>query len=493
MAIKHPNSHLLEKIQELEQLILELNNWEPGKSFSETFERIPMGKPMGEIKTKEECEVRISVLKEHLDLLRERVPTDGKLYLSELIKKKGIKLDGNKTLILSPVGSGKSSFIHEILEKKPGTFALHLVSNSALKESICPEENEDRRLKSNNTFTSSNPNCYGDNKYKIHVMTYSEFGARVKYIDTFIDNVDYIFCDEAHSLPNYQSYSDSGDLSAAIKTLFNVKEGKKVFYLTATDEHLKELKRKEPKLFDGLITHDFREDPDIKQYLPLSEYRFNHTEQIRPHLTARKKIFDYFNYKALAFSRTIESQRILARMAEEEGFKPIVIWSINNKEEEMTDEQKECRKYILKKGEIPDPYNFLIINSAMQEGWDLVDKSVRLVIMNTTSETERVQATGRLRNDVDILAYRVKKTEKADTSIEIPEEFLNNPLTKTDKTKLSKTLEIKNHNGILIGWPGIKKLLLESPDYIVEESTRRVNKKATRVTIISLKEDAEYY
>lgn len=491
MAIKHPNSHLLEKIHELEQVILELNNWRPGMSFSETFEKIPMGRPMGEVKTKEECDNRIIVLKEYLDLLRERIPTDGKLYLSEIIKKQNKDLSGNKILILSPVGSGKSSFIHEILEKDPGKLALHLVSNSALKESVCPEDDEDRKEKANNTFTTSNSNCYGDKKYKIHVMTYAEFGARVRYTDSFIDNIDYIFCDEAHSLPNYQSYSDSGDLSAAIKTLFNVKEGKKVFYLTATDEHLKDLEKKEPKLFEGLVIHDFREDPDIKQYLPLSEYKFNHTEQIRPHLIARKKIFDYFKYKVLAFSRTIESQRVLARMAEEEGFNPIVIWSINNKEEEMSEEQKECRKHILKKGVIPDPYNFLIINSAMQEGWDLVDKSVKLVIMNTTSETERIQATGRLRNDIDILVYRVKKTEKADTFIEIPEEFLNKPLTKKEKTELSQLMGIKNHNGILVGWPGIKKLIIASPDYMLEEPTRRINKKATRVAIITLKSDVE--
>lgn len=491
MAIKHPNSHLLEKIEDIEKVILELNNWEPGDSFSETFERIPMGKPMGEIKNKEECEVRMSVLKEHLELLREKIPSDNKLYLSEIVKKKNIKFNGNKILILSPVGSGKSSFIHEILEKDPGKLALHLVSNSALKESVCPEENEERKKKANNTFTTSNHNYYGDKKYKIHVMTYSEFGMRVKFTDSFINNIDYIFCDEAHSLPNYQSYNDSGELSAAIKTLFNSHEGKKIFYLTATDEHLNDLKRKEPKLFVDVVKYDFRENKDIKRYLPLSEYRFNHTEQIRPHLTARKEIFDYFNYKALAFSRTIESQKVLAKMAEEEGFTPLIIWSINNKEEEMTEEQKKCRKHILKKGEIPDPYNFLIINSAMQEGWDLIDKRVRLAIMNTTSETEKIQATGRLRSDVDILAYRVKKSEKADISLEIPENFLKEFLTKDKKIELCREVGLKNHNGLLISWPGLKKLIIESPNYNLEESTRRINKKATRVAIITPKSDCE--
>ena len=58
-----------------------------------------------------------------------------------------------------------------------------------------------------------------------------------------------------------------------------------------------------------------------------------------------------------------------------------------------------------------DKYDIIIINSAMQEGWNLYDERVKLAIMNTTNETEYAQSLGRLRRDLDVLVYKVDKDE----------------------------------------------------------------------------------
>ena len=42
-----------------------------------------------------------------------------------------------------------------------------------------------------------------------------------------------------------------------------------------------------------------------------------------------------------------------------------------------------------------------------KKGWDLHDSKIKLAIMNTTSETEKTQAVGRLKNDIDTLVYKV--------------------------------------------------------------------------------------
>lgn len=163
-------------------------------------------------------------------------------------------------------------------------------------------------------------------------------------------------------------------------------------------------------------------------------------------------------------------------MAESEGFVPLVLWSINNDEYEMTEEQLRCRDILLETGNIPEPYNFLIINSSMQEGWDLTDSMVKLVIMNTTSETERIQATGRLRADMDILVYRVKREEEVDMSFTIPDEYLNEPLTKSKTEELCLRLDLRNENGYLTLWPSLKKLILADSIYTIENYRWQKNK-----------------
>lgn len=477
----------MEKARELEEIILALEYWVEGEKLDEHIEYL-----VGTVKDYKQRDEKIKFHKESLNAILTNKREDNKLYLSEIVKKEEIEFKSNN-LILSPVGSGKTTLIKDLLEDYTGK-ALLLVSNTTLKNSISPDDYKLKAERADRTFTTQNKIIYGPQKYNIHVMSYAEFGKRVRINDKFIEDIDKIFCDEIHSLPNYQLFDKSANLSHAIKTLFSKHENKQIFYFTATDEYLIDLESREPEVFEHVTRFDFRRHPEIKQYTPLSEYKFNHIEQIRPHLRARLRTFSYFGYKSLAFSRTISGQKRIAEIAEEEGFVPLVLWSINNKSEDlkMSSEQLKARSVILNTGIIPSPYNILIINSAMQEGWNLYDPNVKLAIMNTISETEKTQALGRLRHDIDVLTYKVQGTGDVYGDIVVPNKYLGVPLDKERKDMLCSELNILNSNGNLSKWRAISTMLNDKGSiYTVKDFTKVINGKRTRVSEIYLKEDID--
>lgn len=438
----------------------------------------------------DEASSKIAELKLRVEALLDRSITDDhKLYLSEIIELEKPEF-GSNNLILAPVGSGKSALIeNKLLEDEEGK-VLMLVSNRYLKDDICPNDNVIRKERaergfSKMMFTSKNREKFGDEKYEVHVMTYSELGLKIRDNDNFLDNVTQIYCDEIHSLPEYKNMSKSEHLAHAVKYLFNAQEGKKIFYFTATDDNLRELEKTRPALFKDITKFDYRNHDLIKKYMELSKYEFHHIEQIRPHLKARLESFNYFKHKGLAFSRTIRGQKYIEEILIEEGYKPLLLWSDSNDDFPLTNEQIKAREELIKTNEIPAPYNFLVINSAMREGWDLKDRKIKLAIMNTTNRTDFIQARGRIRKDIDILLYKTTVGKTDDVKIDAPEEYLGIPLTKSRKDELCEKLNVVNDRGELLKWTTVKKMLFKN-GYNVVDTEKTINKKRTRVSIISL-------
>lgn len=479
--MKNKKIECMNRIEELEEIILELEEWDFSKELSFKAEKL-----VGKIVDFNQRDAMIKLLKDLKETtkLAKHANDDNKLYLTQIIEQENPEF-GSNNLILSPVGSGKTTLIKDILIKDQTGKILMLVSNTTLKNAICPDDDELRKENGHRMYTTQNKKKYGEENYEIHVMSYAEFGNRIKINNDFVENVVQIYCDEIHSLPSYQQIEDSAGLSHAIKYLFDKHEDKQIFYFTATRENLDSLNSRHPDIFRHVKTFDYLSHPEIKQYMALSEYKINHLDQIRPHLKARLKSFNYFGYKGLAFSRTIAGQKKIERIALEEGFKPLILWSVNNEELQLNEEQIKAREYILKYCEIPSPYNLLIINSAMQEGWNLHDNSIKLAIMNTTKETEKVQALGRHRNDIDILLYRVNQKNSEDKlELNLKDNFLNTPLTVEDKEILCNELAIINSVGKLTKWRAIKTMLINQ-NYKVEDMTKVIDGKRTRISIIT--------
>lgn len=473
--IKEQKLQRLKKINKYQSIILELSNWKVGdKLKNSTIEEV------GEIYDETRRDFELKKTKELIKLLEDKKPDDNKKYLAEIIKEEKPRFLSN-TLILAPVGSGKTTLMKQLLDKKSKR-SIMLVSNTALKDAVSPKEDKFREILGNRTYTSQNERVYGDGEHKIHVMSYAEFGKRIEIHNDILEDVSQIFCDEIHSLTEYYSYSRSNYLSHAIKYLLGQHSGKQIFYFTATDEHLINFEKSRPGAFRYIVEYDYRNHKDIRQYMALAQYKVRNMDEIRVHLVARHKTFRYFNYKCLAFSKTIEGEKKLEQIAAEEGFKPITLWSINNEEHALDEEQLRVRDHLLKKGYIPEPYNFLIINSSMQEGWDLKDSSVRLAILNTTNETEKIQALGRLRGDTEVLIYKVKENEQSDDFIDLPDKYYEEKLTNEEKSKLCEEINEKL-DGKTMRWPTVKRLL-ENQGYNIEDGKGIINGKQKRYSKI---------
>lgn len=422
------------------------------------------------------------------NIYRERLYN--KMYLGEIIEEDNLKFSNNN-LIMAPVGSGKSYLIEKMLIPKGYSGkALYLTSNTSLKDSISPNNDETRKQmakegKSIKFFTTENKKRYGDKPYSVHVMTYHEFGKRILSPNqTFTDDIDLIFCDEIHSLPIFTSYNWNGELLLALRWLFQLHKDKTIYYFTATRDSLDELERRVPGYMDNVKEFDYLEHPKIRRYEAKSKYYISHLNQLRIHLEAKIDYISRNGNKGLAFTERIDNQEKISEIAKEEGYTPIVLWSVNNKEREMTKEQLEARKYILETGNIPEPYNLLIINGAMQEGWNLFDEKVEFVILDTTDKTQQVQALGRVRKDVDFIIIKATEDEMMKNTIVVDEKYLNTPLTSDDKEQLSIDLNIINSRNVLAKWTSIRKILSEK-GYVIEDKTLTVNGKRRRVSFIS--------
>lgn len=426
---------------------------------------------------------------------KEREEASRKLFLGEIFEIEKPELSNNN-MFLAPVGSGKTYFIEEKLIPKDynGTI-LYLVSNTALKDSVAPPSSEVRKKyaelgRSKGFFTTQNTESFGDVPYKVHVMTYHEFGYRVFYPnEDLTKNINLVFCDEIHSLPVFITYGDCPGLFFALKWLFGRHEGKQIFYFTATKDAIDKLEKRYPGYTSNVKVFNYLNYPNIMQYVPKSTFYISNIQQLRMQLRARKEYVNFSLSKGMAFTKKIENQEKISELAKEEGYEPIVIWSVNNEEKELTEEQKRVRTHILETGFIPEPYNLLIINGSMQEGWNLFDDKVEFAILDTLDETERTQALGRIRKDIDFLVLRtdnkVLVEESQKTVVNLDDKYLNRYLSKEEREEVAQFIGVTNHKGYSLKWRSAKKLLIDS-GYNITDQMMVVNGERRSFSLISL-------
>lgn len=436
-------------------------------------------------------ELRVNVnLNDRYISNKERERLYKKLYLGEIIKKEKPRFEHNN-LILAPVGSGKSHLIENVLiPKNYEGVILYLTSNTSLKDSLCPNDNELRKEFAENEqsikfFTTQNKKTYGSRHYSVHVMTYHEFGKKIESpTETFTKDKHLIFCDEIHSLPIFTQYDGGASLNTALRWLFQKHDKKIIYYFTATREGLDNLERRVPGYLDNVKEFDYINHPDIRKYEAKSTYYVSNTYQLRMHLKAKIDYIKRHGYKGLAFTKLISGQNALSKIAEEEGFTPIMLWSINNQDVQMSEEQLKVRKYLLRTGNIPEPYNLLIINGAMQEGWNLFDEKVEFSILDTVNETEKIQALGRIRKDVDFIILKTNETDYRAHHVILKDKYINKPLTTEIKEELIDELDIRNNRNSKMKWPSIKKIIINS-GYEVDDKIELIDGSRKRVSIIT--------
>lgn len=390
-------------------------------------------------------------------------------FLSFFLKDKEIE---NNTLIVSPTGSGKTHFIFNDLIKK-GPY-LYLCDNENLKTVI--EEKE-------RTF-SNRKELIGFDVFSVEVMCYKEFGRKVRYNNDIVNQYETIMCDEIHNLIDYQTFNDDVELSHAIKELFKEYSKTKIVYFTATPHYLKMLEKENPELTKILSIIDFSESKEICRYINKREAYINHLSQVQFQLDEYKQSFEYTGLKCLIFTREISAMKKLEEMCKSRDLKPICIWSRNNQVIEMNLEQLRVRDYLLKNGSLPEPYNVLIINRALETGINITDKNMNLAIVNTTNLTQQIQVRGRIRHDIDLLVVRTREQKLPSVKISLDEKHLDVELTKDQMKEIIVNLNLKDIRSKYVTVAKLRQILSNN-GYQVRTVRKTENYVKTTYYIIS--------
>jgi len=394
-----------------------------------------------------------------------------KKFLSYFLEDKHLE---NNTLVVSPTGSGKTYYIFNDLIKR-GRY-LYLCDNENLKTVI--EEKE-------RTF-SNRKKIEGFNDFSVEIMCYKEFGRKVRYDNSVVNEYETIVCDEIHNLIDYQTFNNDVELSHAIKELFKRYDKTRIVYFTATPYYLEVLEKDYPALAEILDVIDFSKNKEIRRYINKREAYINHLSQVQFQLDEYKQSFEYANLKCLIFTREISAMKSLEKMCKDRNLRPICIWSRNNKDMEMNLEQLKVRDYLLKNGSLPEPYNVLIINRALETGVNITDKDMNLAIVNTTNLTQQIQVRGRIRHDIDLLVVRTKEQKLPDVKVELDEKYLNVELTKDEVSEIIISMQLKNKKNKFVTVTKFREIL-EKYKYKVEIKRKTVNYIKTTYYIISEK------
>lgn len=398
----------------------------------------------------------------------------GTKYLSDLLTREDV-LNNSNTLVVSPCGSGKTTFVFDYLVEGLDK-VLYLCDNSNLKTSV---------LK-NKITTESSIKDYLIIDTNVEVMTYKKFGMKMKFTNTkeFLSNYSFVVCDEIHNLIDYQDFNNDGDLRGAIEILFN-KQVIPIIYFTATPYYIESKDNKYNKFLNDVHIIDFSKSKDIVRYIDKRYSFITHLTQVQSELSYYNQFFEYGGGKALIFTPNIRDMKLVEQMANNLNLNPICIWSEHNKNNEMNENQLAVKNEIIKHGILLEPYNVLIINRAMETGVDINDKDMQLFISTTSQITPTQQARNRIRNDVDVVILKTKnKPIPDDLKLILEDKWLNTPLTSDDIKSLIIELNIKDGKGELMGTNKLYSIL-KNNRYVINKKKITINKKRTNVTIIN--------
>lgn len=409
------------------------------------------------------------------------------LYVQELIEKEGIEVKNN-TLILSPVGSGKSvsikSDIKKIRESGDKRAIVVLSSLTALKNNQMEEFSEDFE-----TLSRITEEILAETDNKVFFFTYAGWSKVVKFDDSVYENIAAIYCDEIHSLFQFESYGKS-DLNIVIRDLFKIRRDTRVLYFTATDNAINEYYRKNEgfrRVFDRIEILNLNDRLDIKRYVANSVFEYKEMEALRGYLSSWKRAILEYGFKAFIYTQKIEKAKLWKEFLVSMGYEAdriAIIWS-ENSDKKMDIEMSKTAVEMLSKGLIPEGYDIVIFNAAYREGWNLKDGRVKFAVIDTRDETDFTQALGRLRMDIVSVAVLSDVTTG---EVLVPEEFLNIELDGEAKDVLANKLCVLDKRNKKMGFVALRKYLTEK-GYIFEDKRT----KAGRFVIVSAPIESDSY
>ena len=378
----------------------------------------------------------------------------GTKYLSELVDSSALQ-KGKLNVIKAPTGSGKTYFALQhipTLTEDAVHEVVYLIDTINGKEQIVRNYNATSEYHGWSQEVEDG-GMWFDPDSRVVVITYAKFGYLFVKKPDFYKKFRYIICDELHSLLKFQHFSTVPNYHSLARSVLelSVKEGNTtVIALTATPATIKDA-------FNA----------------PAEEIPINQNELIQYEV---KETVGYTNLDSvlsqmdvgtvgLCYISRIHNMIAFEKKAKEAGFSPVCIWSINNADYPMTEEQLEVRRSILEDWVIPPQYDLLIINSSSETSLK-IKSPVDFVIVHSSNPDTQVQVRGRVNGDLQTLFL---PTEGVPT-VRVPAEFLGKQLFSEDRAKLSEILNLRDPtNNRRYKWPTVKNILIDN-DYTITES-----------------------
>jgi len=377
----------------------------------------------------------------------------GTKYLSELVDSSALQ-KGKLNVIKAPTGSGKTYFaLQHIPSLAEDTVheVVYLIDTINGKEQIVRNYNAISEYHKWSQEVEEG-GMWFDPRNEVVILTYAKFGYLItKYLD-FYKKFRYIVCDELHNLlkfqhfskiPNYHSIA-RGALELAVK-----EEAATVIALTATPSTIKEA-------FKAPAVEIPIDQTELKQYEVKETVGYTNLDSVLSQMDV--------GTVGLCYISRIHNMLAFEQKAKEAGFSPVCIWSINNADHKMTEEQLDARRSILENWVIPPQYDLLIINSSSETSLK-IKSPVDYVIVHSSNPDTQIQVRGRVNGDLQTLYL---PTEGVPT-VTVPTAFLGKQLFSQKKAELVDALNLRDpSNNRQYRWPTVKNVLIDN-DYTVTE------------------------
>ncbi|WP_425756633.1 DEAD/DEAH box helicase family protein [Ihubacter sp. rT4E-8] len=389
----------------------------------------------------------------------------GEKYLSEAVHAEEIKA-GQLNLVKAPVGAGKTTWAlntlaEEVTDKHRMVYLIDTVNG---KQQLLRNENTTFYDRDWQEIVNSGIVYFGEKK--VVVMTYAKFGVLAEKYPKFGFDFELILCDEIHNLIRFNTFTQNNPndkrwhaiAKKRIEEIILKSAKTKVIGLSATPDRAE-------KAFSAPV-HRITVDKEVREFETKAEYNYSNLEYLIESMPKGKV--------GLVYVARITQMKRLVEMIKAKGLHCVAVWSINNKDNPMTEEQLAARDYIINQEQLPPDYDVVIINASSETSINIRGK-IDYIVIHTTEEEVRTQVRGRYRDDLEELYLYDKE------SLEVPEEFLNVPLFKEDKDALCEILRRTDEFKRLVKWTKTKEKLLEEGYEITE---KRYNNR--RYAIISL-------
>ena len=402
-----------------------------------------------------------------------------RIYLSQVIEVEKLK-KGQANIVVAPCHSGKTT----VAKEKISSLAtcpekvLFLIDTRAGKESLIKEEgmheyseewgqfmaNYNVNMEWNGIMTVEDMKMYaGWSGEGMRVMTYHQFGYKLKEHPNLLEGIEVIICDEMHNLIKYRNIERVKRSGGTEDTPCN----------DALREIMRAVNQTENVPLVVIMTATVNPVSVILDEHNIPVEYFYYYGKVDEDKTAETQYYGNLRavldsiesgQKTIVFIPHIKQMEEYSQIVKDKGYEVCCLWGLNNDQYIMDAEQLSVRSKILRTQNIPDDIDVLFINAAYETSINIRNKEFKTMVIHSGSYDTRVQVRGRLRHDIDKMY--IYDPEHENISCYFPDEYCDKELTVEERQEVVDLLDLRDEKGRKVGWRGIVEKL-EADDCIV--------------------------